>query len=130
METLLECGVSKKGSTVPLAGPILSTSTPAVPSHSLTLIDATSTGTPPTETNANMPSQLVTIVIAVVVSAVLILVVVGLVVVMVTVVLCRRWSKDENKFDRESKRIVKYSILDSVSNMYSVFQYFCDVCTC
>ena len=57
--------------------------------------------------------------IAVVVSAVLILVGVGLVVAMVTVVLCRRWSKDENKFDRESKhKVIMYSILDSVSNMY------------
>ena len=41
-----------------------------------------------------MPSQLVTIVIAVVVSAVLILVVVGLVVVAMVAVLCRRWSKE------------------------------------
>ena len=50
-----------------------------------------------------MPSQLVTIVIAVVVSAVLILVVVGLVVVATVAVMCRRRSKDERNFECKSQ---------------------------
>ena len=85
-----------------LFAPALLLSTPC---HLLTPIDATATSTSPTETTANMPSQLVTIVIAVVVSAVLILVVVGLVVVaMVTVVLCRRWNKESTNRGVRSQR--------------------------
>ena len=63
-------------------------------SHLLTPIDTSSTSTPPPKTTANMPSQLVSIVTAVVVSAVLILVVVGPVVAMVTVALCRRLNEE------------------------------------
>ena len=76
----------------------------STPSHSFTPIGASSTSALSPKTTANMPSQLVTIVIAVVVSAVLILVVVGLVVAMVTVVLCRRCNKESTNRGVRSQR--------------------------
>ena len=95
-------------STTPCIQVVLLLFAPALllstPSHSFTPIDATATSTSPTETTAYMPSQLVTIVIAVVMSAVLILVVVGLVVAMVTVMLCRRWNKESTNRGVRSQR--------------------------
>ena len=71
-----------------------------------------------------MPSQLVTIVIAVVVSAVLILVVVGLVVAMMTVALCRRLNEEHIDEYEDTDRGVRSLRTDSTlkSTMASYYE--------